>query len=379
MWKCIILLELVKYLEKRGFSIQRENYNSLVEVLYKMGLISGESIETTITTLDSSEVTINVHNWFTYGHHREKNVSIKGATDIANTLIAQIGSVYLGAKKFRMVFDGLDDILRNREFSVDIITGLLRAANELNRVFCKKTLQFKIIIMIRSDILERCLDPDISKIKFASCINLCWKYDGDPYESDLALLILARFKTSSIDYSDFRTMWTQFFPQYIDGKDSLLYMLENTLYKPRDVLMFFSYAQQMIGRNDRQISENEFKSVLRRYSEEYFYNHLQDELTGFLPDSAITELKPVISKIGSRRFNFETFNNEIKQRTAFSNTPAEEILKSLFERGYIGQFRKRPDHPKEEFLFQIHINPGQQYEKDDDCLIHRGLIWALGI
>ena len=379
MWKCIILLELVKYLERRNFSIQAQNYNALVEALDKMGLLSGTSIENTITTLDSTEVCINVNNWVTYGHHTEKKVVIKGATDISNTLVQQLQTIYLGDSIFRIVLDGLDDILRSQKFRPEIITGLIRAASELNNTFSGKALNFKSIILVRTDILDKCLDPDISKIKTASSINLCWNIGTNPYESNLAALILARFNTTSDVYPDFMTMWENYFPPFIDGKDSLSYMLENTLYKPRDVLMFFSFAQKLMGKKDRKITEAEFKSILITYSEEYFYSYLQDELSGFLPDSAISELPHVISKIGSRRFDFYTFDSEIKKHTEFNETSSEEILKNLFDRGYIGQYRKRPDHPKDEFLFYKHINKRQQYEKDDDCVIHRGLIRAFGI
>lgn len=106
---------------------------------------------------------------------------------------------------------------------------------------------------------------------------------------------------------------------------------------------------------------------------------MQDELTGFLPDEAINELQSVISKIGSRRFSYKMFAEEMSKHEEFGDVLPENVLKLLFERGYIGQYRKRPDHPKEEFLFQTHINPNEKYEKEDDCVLHRGLIRAFGV
>lgn len=378
MWKCILLLELVKYFELRGFQIQRPNYNSLVEALNRMGLLHGDSLEETITKLDATDISINVRDWVSYGKHIEKEVIIRGANQIYGILAEELQSAYLGKTKFRMVLDGLDDILRNKEFSIEIITGLIRAANEINNFFHKRTLNFKIIVLIRSDILDKCRDPDISKIKLASRINLSWKPGSGTYDSDLAKLILARFQMQG-DNRTFMQIWHSYFPYQIDGKDSLAYMLENTLFKPRDMLMFFSVAQSMIGDCDRQLSEYEFKLLLTQYSEEYFVGHMQDELTGFLPDEAINELQAVISKIGIRRFSYDAFAEEMSQHKEFDNILPEDVLKLLFERGYIGQFRKRPDHPKEEFLFQTHINPSAKYEKEDDCVLHRGLIRAFGV
>ncbi len=379
MWKCILLLELIKHIERRGFHIQRDNYIALVDALEKMGLLHGDTVEETITKLDSTDISINVSNWVSYGRHIEQEVVIRGADQIYTVLSEELRSAYLGDRKFRMVLDGLDDILRNKDFNIEIITGLLRAANEINNFFNKKALNFKIIVLIRSDILDKCRDPDISKIKISSQINLSWKPGSSFYESDLAKLILARFQVTE-NYDSFYSIWHTFFPETIDDKDSLTYMVENTLYKPRDILMFFSYAKELIGETDRQISENEFRYILKRYSEEYFSSHMQDELTGFLPDGAIYELQSVVSKLGIRRFSYEVFSKEMAKHREFDGILAEDVLKLLFERGYIGQFRKRPDHPtKEEFLFQAHINPSAKYVKEDQCVLHRGLIRAFGV
>lgn len=378
MWKCIILLELIKYFEQRGFQVQRTNYISLVDALNRLGLLRGDSINDTITTLDSTNISIQVTNWLSYDRHIEKNVVIRGANQIFSVISDEIRSVYLGNKKFCMVIDGLDDILRSKEFRFEIITGLIRAANEINNFFTGKSLNFKTVVLIRTDILDQCRDPDISKIKLGSLINLSWKISANPYESDLAKLICARFNVNG-EQKDFKEIWNTYFPEKIDDKDSFDYMLENTLYKPRDLLMFFSFAKGMIGSSERSLSEYEFKVLLQQYSEEYFVVHMQDEITGFIPDCAINELQSVISKLGSRRFSFQSFANEMSQHSEFDGILPEDVLRVLFERGYIGQFRKRPDHPKEEFLFQAHINPKARYEKDDDCVIHRGLVRAFGV
>lgn len=379
MWKCITLLELIKYFEARGFQIQSDNYCSFVSSLEKIGFLHSDSLETTISKLDSSNLSFNLKGWVEYGRKYESEYVLQGANNIYSALLTELKSIYLDNVKFRMVFDGLDDILRNKEFRIEIVTGLLRAINEINNAFKNKTLNFKAIVLIRSDILDKCRDPDISKIKNGSLINLRWKIGTNPYSSNLVDLVLKRFQMAGFKFEDFESLWKTFFPDKIDGKDSLDYMLENTLYKPRDILMFFTFAKEVMDEEDRRLSEPEFKEILQLYSDEYFLIHMQDELTGFMPDNAINEIKTVISKMGIRRFGFEKFEGEMKRHKDFSEISAEEVLKLLFERGYIGQYRKRPEHPKEEFFFQTHINPKEKYEKDDDCQIHRGLIRALGL
>lgn len=379
MWKCIILLELTKYLQNKNFRIEKDNYLAIVDALDKMGLLSSDGIDSTITKLDATEISISVKNWVTYGRRIEREKILKGANDIYSALEKELSDVYLSKCKFRMIIDGLDDILRNKEFKPEIVTGLVRAANEVNNSFLKKALNFKVIVLVRSDILDKCRDPDISKIKNASLIALSWKPIHDAYDCDLGKLVLQRFKMANLFFDDFKALWTTYFPTTIDAKDSLAYMLENTLYKPRDMLVFFLLAKKMIGPVDRKLCETEFKEVLRMYSEEYFYSQMQDELTGFVSDNAIDEIAAVVSQIGSRTFTLEQFEEEAKNHAEFENESAENVLRVMFDRGYIGQYRKRPDHPKEEFYFQISINQREKFSQTDTCQIHRGLVRAFGI
>jgi len=83
----------------------------------------------------------------------------------------------MGNTHYYLIIDGLDDILINsdRVFQSTVLTGLLRAADEINTKFIHATLHLKILIMMRSDILNLCIDPNLQKIKDDSCINLSWK------------------------------------------------------------------------------------------------------------------------------------------------------------------------------------------------------------
>lgn len=53
IWQCIILIEFIKFLEKEIPHIQVEEYVNLVDALRHAGFLQRESIQTTITTLES--------------------------------------------------------------------------------------------------------------------------------------------------------------------------------------------------------------------------------------------------------------------------------------------------------------------------------------
>ena len=73
-----------------------------------------------------------------------------GAEEIYAAIKNSIKDVYINAR-FLLIIDGLDDILNNTEFKAEIITGLIRAVDEINRVFKKTTLSIKVLILIRDD------------------------------------------------------------------------------------------------------------------------------------------------------------------------------------------------------------------------------------
>lgn len=109
-------------------------------------------------------------------------------------------------KRFVMIIDGLDDILDSSEFRANIITGLIRATAEINKIFKKSTLRIKTIILIRDDILNLCRDPNISKIRRDSSIHLSWEIPDDPYDSPLLQLVGKRIESATNGSYSFRQM-----------------------------------------------------------------------------------------------------------------------------------------------------------------------------
>ena len=143
-----------------------------------------------------------------------------------------------------MVLDGLDDILNSTEFKAEIITGLIRAVEDINRAFKNTTLSIKTIVLIRDDILNLCRDPNQSKIVRDSGIRLSWTIQDNPYESDLIKLVEKRVDDVTGVEGSFVQMWNEVFPESIGTKNTLEYVLDNIIYRPRDILQFFLEVQK---------------------------------------------------------------------------------------------------------------------------------------
>ena len=135
-------------------------------------------------------------------------------------------------------------------------------------------------------------------------------------------------------------MWKDIFPETIGSRNSLDYLLDNVIYRPRDILQLFIEIQKVFIPGKR-LTVDKIQTALAKYSDEYFVEAMRDELTGFFPDDAVTLLPSVLSKMGSRYFYLAEFEAECNYYREFEGVSARAVLERLFNMGYIGQHRPR--------------------------------------
>lgn len=374
-WKCILLIECVNMINKNEPNVQDENFVNILSALSGSGLLSKDSdISLTITKLVEMNTTLNIHNFLQYQKKRSRSEMLQGSEQIYHSIRNSIETLYFH-KKFKMIIDGLDDLLANSEFRPEIITGLIRAVDEINHKFRTTTFSLKIIVLIRSDILDLCRDCNISKIVRDSAIQLSWEIGSNPFESDLFCLVnrrITQVTAANVDASEF---WNEIFPDTISGKSSIEYVLENIIYRPRDILQLFVEFQNVFSIG-KKLTEDKIQDALASFSSGYFVDAMRDELTGFFPDKAVTNLPDVLSKMGTRYFYLSDFESECKKHKEFENVSARDILEKLFSAGYIGQHRPREKMDYTVFSFR---NTREKFQEEHECILHRGLTRALTI
>lgn len=84
----------------------------------------------------------------------------------------------------------------------------------------------------------------------------------------------------------------------------------------------------------------------------------------------------VLSKIGQKYFRVDDFKGECNKHKEFENVDATELLKKMFNDGYIGQHR--PKAVGEYTVFKYR-NPRETFSEDHECIVHRGLMRSLTI
>lgn len=374
-WKCVLLIECVRMINQHEPHIQVQSFLDIVDALQRNGfLVADNDISVTVTKLVESDSALSIKSVFQHNRKYATDTELHGAEEIYTAIKNSIKDVYLNAR-FLLIIDGLDDILNNTEFKAEIITGLIRAVDEINRVFKKTTLSIKVLILIRDDILNLCRDPNLSKIVRDSGIRLQWDITDHPFDSDLLQLVEKRIDDATGSHNSFAQMWEEVFPEAIGGRSSIDYILDNVIYRPRDILQFFIEIQKEFVPN-RKLTVEKVQAALSRYSVEYFVDAMRDELTGFFPDEVVTLLPDILSKMGTKYFYLSDLEAECNHYPEFKDVSVRIILEKLFNAGYIGQQRPRE---KKDYTVFSYRNPRESFQEEHECILHRGLMRALTI
>lgn len=375
IWQSILLIECVKMLNKLEPQIQKPEFVDIFSALIKHGFLSDDmDISITVKRLIETDTTLSIEKYLAHGRKYRHEQVLRGAEQIYSAINKAIRDLYLKRDRVILILDGLDDLLNNSSFDAKIITGLIRAVDNINRDFYKSSLKLKIIVLIREDMLNLCRDANISKIIRDSGIKLSWKILPHEIitETDLLRLVSRRMDEVTNTTDSFSQVWDEMFPSEIDGKTSLNYVLNNIIYRPRDILQFFIEVRGIFG--GRKLSEDDVENALHSFSSNYFIGAMNDELTGFFPDEAVTQLSSVLANVGGREFDLKDFSNECDRYKCFESIDRRDILRRLYNDGYIGQQQPRQNNPYTAYSY-IHMNI--KFDETHRWILHRGLMRGL--
>lgn len=359
-------INCVSFLEKSGIDIYKSNLNKDSNFLSKLKLSGGVPGFSAAFETEFSEKNSNYTN------------TIYTITEfIRNSL----NNVYLPEMKVRILLDGLDDILRyNNSERGEITKSLIRSVNDLNMELVDLSFETKIVLSIREDILANLNDPDMNKIRRDGAINVDWRSKPE----ELKNIVRKRLVFSGMEEDNSFEYINKIFPGMVRKKTAWEYILDRTLYKPRDILQFFITCKELYPDNDF-LTVGQIKHCLKAYSEDYFMGEMKDELTGFIKDDYILVLPTVFKIIGGDNFNIERFRKLIDEYSRTSNISDDDLkllANLLYDSGYLGQvienYNTRYHHKRQSINFKYR-NPTSQLDTKNSLLIHLGIQAGLGV
>ena len=289
--------------------------------------------------------------------------------------------------KYYIIFDELDEDYKNFEDDeeekryFDLLTGLLKAVQDVRSIFKRYDLKIYPIVFLRSDIYARIHYSD--KNKWSDLLlKIFWN------EEKIKKLIRHRlnivFGTSELS---FNKCWEKIFGTEKVGygnkqqkrMNSFDYILRSTHKRPRDIIRYLQLcANGMLHRHEKNmnffITPNLIKQVDDEFSE-YLKNEIIDEIYSELPD--YEEVFSILSLIRKQTFNLQDFMEYYKQRIeqgANLNKDPKEILKILFEASVIGNVPKIAN--RNIFKYESY---SAKFNFNEKIIIHRGLYKAFQI
>ncbi|MGD6778849.1 P-loop ATPase, Sll1717 family [Sutcliffiella horikoshii] len=378
-WDFILLLMSYKVVHNNLKVTESNELNNMIQLLDVLGFPLDIGYKKDVTRLSKLKIGNNIASFdieFEREFGTKPSTYLERISTLNEKMLMTLSDVWYNEKKVIILIDGVDDILRFKKNQLEILSSLIRSVDYLNDKLLSLKVPIKIVLFIREDIVNNVTDPDLNKIKRDGAIILNWNNRLD----DLKSIVNLRFEYSGISKLNVIQHWEKIFPRVIKDKKSWTYILDHTLYKPRDILQFLKSCQELYP-NNTKLTFSEVRNVLKTYSREYFIEEMKNEITGFINDEHINILPSVLQKIGERSFSFIEFSRMMEEQGTNENIKDSNIkylLLLLFEAGYIGHLIANTRNSGSSVIFKYR-NGNAQIDYSQKFLTHKGLYNGLGV
>lgn len=169
-----------------------------------------------------------------------------------------------------MLIDNLDKgwpIRGSTSTDILIVRSLLEATRKIQRQLEDRDIDFRCLVFLRTDIYEHlvALTPDKGK---DTAVRLDWD-DAELF----AEIVAQRVRTSTGLEGTARELWGELCVSHVAAEDTLNYVIERTLMRPRDLLLFIrKLIEVAVNRGHSKIQVEDIPLAERQYSEDTLLN-----------------------------------------------------------------------------------------------------------
>lgn len=248
---------------------------------------------------------------------------------------------------FSIFFDDLDvDFRLTDTKSIDNLMALIRACRHINNdIFSKNNLSAKVVLFVRDDIERHILNAeghaDSAKIFSSYSTRIDWyeeEYAGRAdQENEIALKkfidrrIKYVFEKIGLKVNDSDPWSSLVHPDTRYSPTSFKYVVNQTLFRPRDLLLFFLPLEK-----ERKSIPLDFKSI--KGLEEVYSSELAKEVRNELSSKYLpAEIESIFKILGQMSLSHNSQEKSLAiVRTNIPNKDPNKIIKDLFEASLIG-------------------------------------------
>ena len=367
LYKWLILTNILKMFSENSAVSNNKDYEALKQFLSKnSGYIDiRESEVKELIKKQGFDISIEYLKRF-FRSKMNKSLEIKQEKAAFYKLIPHLKEVVTKVLKsyeertnknsYVIFFDDLDiNFSVDDENSVNSLISLLRVSKEINNeLFASNNLDSKVVILLRDDIKKdlSARTSDTAKIFSSYAVNINWYQDeyNSQNESEKNLHI-RKFLNSRIKHAlraaniklNKNDPWKSLVEEPFKNSDennktSFKYILDHTLFRPRDLLLFFKPLST--HKYNLPLSKSDVNHLIGRYCEELI-NELKNELSSFYTSNQIATIFNAFGEISSicqgRHKRGVTYEEAIKIiESNCSGVTPHDLIEDMYSRSLLG-------------------------------------------
>lgn len=361
MWKTFLIHQIFLKSKQGEYSVFEENAEyqlivSLLSVLY--GDVNSSSA--IMPKLKKGTVEINAAFASMIGMKVQLEIDFNPKTKRANYLklakkIIQLFEVlHFSKTSVHLLVDELELSVRNKDLfqkDVALVRDLILAIDDLNKICKQKCYNIHIMASVRSEVINSVQSAgfEINKSIEDYGVTVDWFQKGGDYRDNALLKIIenkiwASEKINGVEPS--HNIWETYFEQTIQGIEVRKYILNNTWYRPRDIVRLMSLLQRQKNDGNR-FTQSSFDSAQQEYSNK-MWNELSEELILSYSADDLKAIKIFFNRI-RLPFTYNDLCNRAKQlsdiypniKAFFDKISMADFLEKMFSLGVIGNTGKR--------------------------------------
>lgn len=389
------LLEKVLFQTKYKRTINK--LHNFFEIRYPKGNYSyttytqGESNKSCVDLTEKFNDFFSFKNSVEYSTNLSRNYAKKPYYQVLDEVEELILNC-LKYNKIMLIFDNLDDLGVNFYENNTHIKMLIKLLEELknfnNKLFEKNLDGNRCIILVRSDILSilNMYSSNLNKLITDSEVNLYW-IDKDyprPENHILMDMLLTKIKNSTpkLQSWDKKAIYDKFFPDDIDGKSVINYLLDYSFGKPRDVIRYLNIIKDN-NPNATCFTREMFRTCRTTYSK-WFLEELKNELSIHKNPDYVKDMLKLLNDFSYRTFEFKDIKDYFNSnKNHYPNiSDIKDCIETLYKFGVLGNSWQPPGTKSSRRLkfswgYETDGNPSPDFQKK--FTLHYGLRKAFSL
>lgn len=305
--------------------------------------------------------------------------------DLVERYLPQVKFNY--AKRNVLLFDELELFWNRpdqRERDLFLIRDLLYSVSRVNRTVGANTSALGVVASVRTEVLNEVnrVGPEIGRDVDDLGIRVNWNVRSDDPTQPILKIVENKVNCSEIQFDQNPTtdIWNTYFPENAFRRDFKQFLLDNYMFKPRNIVTLLSLAKNYQP-NAYIISSEAIDEIQLEFSRKT-WREIEEELAGEYSGDQVGEIKSILTGYKSR-FNVNELCDRINKlsfidsrvKIGFPNqSDVVKLIESLYRVGAIGNryFVKGP--VKQEIRYGWIFRDSYEPLLDKEFLIHESLI-----